>query len=91
MTVADPEQSTPKDKPVTYIEALVKLCNWKNGWQVYEIYGIIELEKMCTSTAENLHNFDIYRIIKISLVLRSAYMIPRDQEKFVFYINNFID
>ncbi len=41
--MADPEQFTPKSKPFTYTEALVKLYNWKNHGQVNEIYGIIEL------------------------------------------------
>ena len=28
---------------------------------------------------------------KISSVLRSAHMVPKDQDKFVFYVNNYID
>ncbi len=41
--------------------------------------------------AENPRNFDAHKIIKISLVLYSAYIVPRDQDKVVFYINNYID
>ena len=42
-------------------------------------------------TAENPHNLGAYRIIGISLVLCNAHVVPRDQDKFVFYINNYID
>lgn len=51
----------------------------------------MELEKMCVLTADNSYNFSAYRIIEISLVVRSANIIPRDQDKFVFYVNNYIN
>ena len=91
VTVADPERFTPKGKPVTYTGAFVELYNWRNGGQVHEIHGMIELEKMRASTAENPRNLGAYRIIEISLVLHSAHVVPRDQDKFVFYVNNYID
>ena len=43
MTVADPERFTSKDKPITYSGAFVELYNWRNGGQIYEIHGMIEL------------------------------------------------
>ncbi len=89
--IADPERSTPKGKRVTYIETLVKFYNWTNCRQVHEIYRMIELEKICISIAENPRNLGIYRIIKISLVLCSAYVVSRDQDKVMFYVNNYID
>ena len=42
-------------------------------------------------TAENSHNLGAYRIIKILLVIRSTYVISKDQDKFVFDVNNYID
>ena len=45
VTVADPEQFAPKDKLVRYIKAFVEFYNKRNRGQVYEIYGIIELER----------------------------------------------
>ena len=42
-------------------------------------------------TIENPRNLDAYRIIAILLVLRSAYVVLRDQNKFVFYVNNYIN
>ena len=91
VTVVDPEQFTPKDKPVIYTGAFVELYIWKNSEQVHEIHKIIELEKMRTLTMENSRNLGAHRIINISLVLRNAYVVLRDQVKFVFYINNYID
>ncbi len=89
--MADPERFTLKGKPVTYIGAFVELYNWKNRGQVHEIYGMIKLEKMCASIAENLRNFGAHQIIEISSVLYSAHVVPRDQDKVVFYVNNYID
>ena len=52
---------------------------------------MIELKKMRALTIKNPYNLGVYRIIEISSILRSAYMAPRDQDKFMFYVNNFID
>ena len=41
--------------------------------------------------AENPHNLGVHRIIKVSSVLRSTYVVPRDQDRAVFYVNNYID
>ena len=89
--VADLEWFTPKSKPVIYIGALVELYNWRNYRQIYKIYKMIELEKMHALITENPCNLGAYLIIEISLVLRSAHMVPRDQDKVVFYVNNYID
>ena len=52
---------------------------------------MIKLEKMHISTIENPHNFGTYWMIEISLVLCSVHMVPRDQNKFMFYVNNYIN
>lgn len=52
---------------------------------------MIVLEKMRTLTVENLHKFDAHRIIEILMLLCSAYGVPKDEDKVVFYINNYID
>ena len=36
-------------------------------------------------------NLDIYCIVEIFLILHNANIIPKDQEKIVFYINNYIN
>ena len=91
VTVADLERFAFKGKPVTYTRAFVELYNWKNRGQVHKIHGMFELEKMRALTAENSRNLGAHRIIEISSVLQSAHIVPRDQDKFVFYVNNYID
>ena len=91
MIVADLERFTPKNKPVKYTGAFVELYNWRNSGQVHEIYRMIELEKMRALTADDLRNLGAHRIIEIFLVLQSAHLVPRDQDKVVFYINKYID
>ena len=51
---------------------------------------MVQLRKMCALIAKNPRNLDACRIIKIFTVLHSAYVVPKDQDKFVFYINNYI-
>ncbi len=91
VTVADRERFTPKGKPVTYTGALVELYNWRNRGQVHEIHGMIKLEKIRASIAENPRNLSAHRIIEIFSVLHRAQVVPRDQDKVVFYVNNYID
>ncbi len=52
---------------------------------------MVELDKWHASTAENSHNLGADYIIEISLVLHSAYVVLRDQDRIVFYVNNYID
>lgn len=91
MTIANPEQFDLKDKPVTYIGAFVKLDNQWNYAQVHEMYEIIELVKIRFLTAKNSYNLCAYWIIDISLLLYNTHVIPKNQDKFVFYVNNYID
>lgn len=61
--VADLKWFTPKNKSATYTGTLVEFYNWKKCRQVYKIYGMVEFEKMHTSTAENFYNLSAHRII----------------------------
>lgn len=52
---------------------------------------MIELEKMHALTAENSCNLGAHQIIETSFVLYCAYVIYIDQDKFVFFVNNYND
>ena len=52
---------------------------------------MIELKKIRALTVKNPYNLDAHWIMKISLVLHSAYMVAKDQDKCVFYVNNYIN
>ena len=90
MIIVDLERFTLKDKLVIYIGAFVELDNGRNRKQVHKIYGIIELEKRRISIAKNFCNLGAYRIIQTSSVLYNAHVVLKDQNKFGFYINNYI-
>lgn len=49
------------------------------------------LEKICISIVKNPYNFSFYQIIKIVLIIYCTYIVPRDQDKFIFYISNYIN
>ena len=91
MTVANPKWFIAKSKLITYTGAFVELYKERNHGQVHKIYAIVEFKKWHTSTVENPSNLGVYRIIKVSLVLRSAYIIPIDQDRIVIYVNNYMD
>lgn len=59
--------------------------------QVYKIYRIIELKKVCVLTVNSFCNLGIHQIIEIFLVFYNAYIVPRDEKMIMFYINNYID
>lgn len=52
---------------------------------------MIKLEKIYVLTAENLYNLVTYLITKILSVLYNVHIIFREQNKFVFYIKNYIN
>ena len=89
--MVDLKRFTPKSKPVTYTGALIKLYNWKNHGPVHEIHEMVKLEKICTLIAENPRNLGAHWIIEIFSVLRNTHMVPRNQDKVMFYVNNYID
>ena len=41
--------------------------------------------------AKNLRNVDTFQIIEILTVLYSIHMVPKNQDKVVFYVNNYIN
>lgn len=50
-----------------------------------------KLEKMRILTIKNSYNLDAYYIIELLLVVRNVHIIIKDQDKFLFYINNYIN
>ena len=78
MTITNLEQFTDKSKPIIYRGVFVKLYNWRNHKQVFEIYGMIELKKMHASTGKYHCNFNVHYIVAISSILRNEHVVPRD-------------
>ena len=89
--MSDPEQFGSKGKPVTYTRALVEFYNKKNHGQIHKICGMVEHKKMRILLAKNPHNHSVYQIIEISFVLGNVYVVSKDQDKVMFYVNNYID
>lgn len=50
-----------------------------------------ELKKYSSLKAENPLNFGAYQFYKIPSILWSAYLVPKDNNGNVFYINNYIN
>lgn len=52
---------------------------------------MVKFEKMHASTAKHPRNLGAHHIVEISSILHNIHVVFRDQEKIVFYINNYID
>lgn len=52
---------------------------------------MVELEKWRFLTAKYSYNLGIYQILKILTILYNANIVTRDQNRNVFYVNNYID
>lgn len=91
MTIADPELFSIKNKLITYTRVFVDFYNQRNCKQVYKIPRIVELESWHTSTTQNICIFGLCCVIEISLVLHSKYVMAKNKEKTVFYINTYIN
>ena len=74
-----------------YTGAFVEIYNWQNRELVDETHEIVKLEKYPISRAENPLNLGSQQFYKISEVLQSAHIVPRDTESNTFYLNNYID
>lgn len=86
----DLKQFILKSKLVIYTKIFVELYNESNNKQVDKILKMIEFEMICVLTIKNGCNYGAYQIIEISLILYSIYMILKNQEKFIFCVNNYI-
>lgn len=70
---------------------MIEFYNEINYRKIYEIYRIFEFEKISTLMAKNLFKLNAYQIIKILLVLYNTYKVLKNQDKLIFYINNYIN
>ena len=52
---------------------------------------MIERKKICVLITKNPHNLGAHWMIEILLVLYNAHKISRNQDKFVFDVNNYIN
>lgn len=91
VTIADPQQLDQKGKPVMYTRIFVKMYNWRNRRQVHETHGLVKLKKYLISRAENPLNLGVYQFYKISKVLQSTHVMPRETQGNTFYVNNYIN
>ena len=89
--IVDPDRFILKNKPVSYIGPLIELYKEKNRGQVHDIHGIIKLESMSVLITKNPNNLSTHPIIEIFLILYSVYIVFKDLNKLIFYVNNYID
>lgn len=74
-----------------YTETFIKIYNLKYKKLVDKIHRMIKLEKYSILRAENFLNLDGGQFQKISNILKTIYIGPRDTKGHTFYLNNYID
>lgn len=91
VTVADLELFILKNNLIIYTKAIFEVYNWNNYRQVHKIYKVIELEKMLILTIKNYRNLSAYQIIETLLIFCTTYVISKNQDRFMFYVNNYFN
>lgn len=89
--MADSEWFILKRKPIIYIRAFIELYNKKNSGPLYEIQKMVRFKKIYALTTKNSYNLGNYWMVEISHILHIAYIVLENYNKFVFYVNKYID
>lgn len=89
--IADPQKLDSKEKQMMYTGAFVEIYKWCNCGLVYETNKMVELEKYSNLRAKNLLNINAHWFYKITSILWSAYIVLRNNDSNIFYVNNYID
>lgn len=74
-----------------YTKACIEIYNWDYRGLVYKTHRMVKLKKYPILRAENPLNQGSQEFFKIFEVLQSAYIVPKDTEGNIFYLNNYID
>ena len=91
MTVVDPERRDTKGSFVRYTGALIELLRFWNSGAVNHQHGMVEVETWLQGNARNPRGIGARRIYQMSMILRSAHIVPTGLQDGVYYINNYID
>ena len=74
-----------------YTKVFIEIYNWRYRKLVHETHKMIKLKKYPISQAENLLNLGSQQFYKISEILQSAHVMPKNIEGNTSYLNNYID
>lgn len=91
VTIANREYFSFQSKTVTYIGVFFEFFNQSNYRQVYVINKRVGIKEMYSLTRKKFFKIYVYQIIEIFFALNYPYIISKNQEKLIFYLNNHID
>jgi len=94
VTVHDPERRDEDGEPQRYSGAFVDILRHRNKGRPHDVHGLVEVEPIPPSGAENPWKLGSRRFYEISTIQRSAHLVAArltSAEKQFFYINSYID
>jgi hypothetical protein len=94
VTVHDPERRDEDGEPQRYSGAFIDILRHRNKGRPHDVHGLIEVEPIPPSGAENPRKLGSRRFYEISTIQRSAHLVAArltSAEKQFFYINSYID
>ena len=90
-TVVDHERRDDQNKYRRYSGVFLERFKWKNQGVPLQSHGMLEVEVQPASKSLHPRKLGGRRAYDISVVIRSAHLVPKDTELTTFYVNNFID
>jgi len=91
ITVLDHQRPNSKGRPQRYTGALFELKRWINRGATHPVHGMHEVENFPPNTSQNSRLLGPRRFYDLSHIIRSAHLVPANQARTRFYVNNFID
>ena len=91
VSIVDHARRDSRGKHPMYSGVLLDLLRPRNNGQPNEIHGMIEMKTWPRTHAKSPRNLNGRRFYDLSMIMRSAHLIPSGINSDVFYVNNYID
>ena len=89
--VIDHERKDDQNKYRRYSGVFLERLKWRNQGLPFQSHGMLEVEVQPASKSLHTRKLGARRAYDISVVIRSARLVPKDPQLTTFYVNNFID
>ena len=91
LTVLDNERHDWNGRARRYVGAFVEAFRWCNGGKCNDIHGMFEVERHPINDARNPRKLGPRRIYEMPTTIRSAHVVPSNEQGTRMFVNNWID
>ena len=91
LTVLDNERHDWNGRARRYTGAFVETFRWCNGGECNDIHGMFEVERHPINNARNPRKLGPRRIYEMPTIIRSAHVVPSNEQGTRMFVNNWLD